>query len=626
MKKITLIASLLFATLSSQVVAESVFSCDFSQGLEGFTVYDEDGKKPNNDAINFGFSAEGSSWIAVDYNKNSCAASNSSFSPLAGANDWLVTPAITVTTANTFSFDVATAGYKDGQIKIGQFSVYLSTTGSAVSDFTTVIEENVTANNEWKNMAYDMSAYEGQTIYLAIVNTAKSKDALLVDNISVGTESLAKIEILYDRIQENTTQGQVIDVAMTVGAIEDITSLNATLTCGDYVENFDVEEFRLPTGMEYWFEMNLPAPTPGEPQVFEVAVLLNKKETIIKKGEVLTQAYQPAKRVVFEEQTGTWCGYCPRGHVIMEELEQEYPYSYIGIASHINDVMANYDYSSYLSGVFGESGAPLGRANRISDCIDPSQFHDYYNRYISKPAFADLSLNAYWKDSETIELRTTATFALSATNFETRLEYIILEDDINVPGNSNYNQNNYYAGGSKGEMGGYEDKPATVPAAEMFYDDVVRRVIADKVGEGIKGSLPTEITKGEAYTHSVETTVPESVLKLENCEFVVLLINYETGEVLNAAKCNTINDDDAVERVVADNARVYAINGAARVELNTVAQVEVNVYATDGSLVYAATPRQVNGQTTIDCPVAARGVYIVNVVCDGIAQAYKVIL
>lgn len=627
MKKLSFIASLLISTLAFNATAETVFSWDFTQGLEGFTTYDEDGKKPNNDAINFGFSSEGSSWILADYEKNYCAASNSSYSPLSAANDWLVTPAITVATANTFSFDVASVGYKDGQVKVGQFSVYLSTTGNSVADFTTVLAEKVTAEKDWKNVGYDLSDYAGQTVYLAIVNTGKSKDALLVDNIIVGSESLAKIEVMYDRIQENTTQGQKIDVAMTVGYIEDITSLNATLTCGDFTSNFDVDEFRLSPGMEYWFEMGpLPAPTPGDPQVFEISVLLNKKENIVVDGEILTQAYQPAKRVVFEEQTGTWCKWCPRGHVAMEELEATYPDSYIGIASHINDIMANYNYSQYLSGELGDTGAPMGRVNRISTNIDPSAFMGYYNDYITRPAFADITLNAYWADETTINLTSTTTFALSANNFETRLEYIILEDDINVPGNDTYNQMNAYSGGSNGEMGGYEDMPSVVPAADMFYDDVVRRVITDVVGEGIKGSLPTAITKGEAYTHTVTTDVPASVLKLENCEFIVLLLDYATGEVLNAAKCTTINDDDAVEKVAAEDARVYAIGNAVRVELNTVAQVEVAVYAIDGSLVYAAAPRQVNGQVAIDCPVAAHGVYVVNVVCDGAAKAYKVIL
>ena len=39
----------------------------------------------------------------------------------------------------------------------------------------------------------------------------------------------------------------------------------------------------------------------------------------------------PVKRVVFEEATGTWCGWCPRGTVALEELAVNYPNTAIGI-------------------------------------------------------------------------------------------------------------------------------------------------------------------------------------------------------------------------------------------------------------------------------------------------------
>lgn len=627
MKKLTLIASLIFCGISMTSVAETVFEWDFAKGLEGFTTYDEDRAKPNNDAIHFGFDAEGSSWIVAERDKNYCAASNSTYQQLARANNWLVTPAITVTKENVFSFDASSVGYKEGTPKVGEFSVYLSTAGNAVEDFTTVLAEKETAGSEWTNFGYDLSEYAGKTVYLAIVNEGRSKDALLVDNLFVGTISMADLSLVYTRMQENVSAGQRILVNMSIGYIDNITSIDATLTCGDFTSQRTITGIDLEAGSEYSFQFNdaLPAPTAGEPQVFEVSVLLNDKETVTASGEIISQAYQPAKRVVFEEKTGTWCKWCVRGHYYMEWMEETYPDTYIGIASHNGDVMQNYDYNAYLVAALGD-GAPLGRVNRASEVIDPYQFPDKYKSYIGTPAYADISIAADWIGNGTIKLTSTTTFALTSSNLETRLEYIILEDDINVPGNNNYNQLNGYAGGGSGDFFGYENKPSVILAEDMFYDDVVRRVISDEVGKGIKGSLPTTVTKGEAYTHSIETTVPQSVFVLDNCEFVVLLLDFATGEVLNAAKCSTINYPEAVEKVADNNARVYAANGTVCVELNTVAQVDVNIYATDGSLVYAATPRQVNGMTAINCPVDARGVYLVNVVCDGVAKTYKVIL
>lgn len=627
MKKLTLIASLLVCSFSMMMVAETVYQCDFANGLEGFTTYDEDGAKPNNDAIQFGFNAEGSSWMLVAKDKNYCAASNSTYQGMKAANDWLVTPAINVAEANVFSFDAATVGYSNGTMKVGLFSVYISTTGNAVEDFTTALAVEEMPTSEWENFGYDLSEYAGKTVYLAIVNEARTKDALIVDNLFVGTISMAEMTAVYTRMQENTSAGQRILVNMTIGYIENITSIDATLTCGDFTTQRTITDIDLEAGTEYSFQFNeaLPAPTAGEPQAFEVSVVLNGKETIKTQGEILSQAYQPTKRVVCEEQTGTWCGACPRGHVCMEEMDELYPDTYIGIASHFNDIMQNYDYNAYLNGMIGKS-APIGRVMRSGEACDPLDFKSLYKYFIGTPAYADLSIKADYTADGKIKLTSTTTFALSASNLETRLEYIIVEDDVNVPDNKNYDQTNYYAGGAQGKMGGYENLPSVVESKDMFYDDVVRRAITDEVGQGIMGSLPTAITKGEAYTHSVETSVPKSILVLDNCEFIVLLLDYTTGEILNAARCSTINYPEAVDKVADNNTRVYAVNGHVRVELNTVAQAAVNIYAADGSLVYAATPRQVNGQTTINCPVAARGVYLVNVVCDGVAQTYKVIL
>lgn len=635
MKKLTLIASLLFCGLSLNVAAETAFEWDFTNGLEGFTIYDEDGRKPNSNAVQFGFDPEGSSWIWVAQDKNYCAASNSTFQKMGEASDWLITPAIKVGESNVLSFDAATVGYKQGVVKIGDFSVFISTTGNAVEDFTTALAENEMPEKDWQNFGYDLSDYAGQTVYIAIVNVGKTKDALLVDNLFVGNIAMADIVPVYTRMQESLSYGQRITVDMNVGYIENVTSIEATLTCGDFTTTRTISDINLETGSEYSFQFNdaLPAPTAGVPQAFEISALLNGKETVKAKGEILSQAYQPVKRIVCEEQTGTWCKWCVRGHVMMEEMEELYPDTYIGIASHINDVMQNYDYSSYFSSIAeiyvgsqDKNGAPYGRVNRHSEVCDPQDFKQLYKSYIDRPAYADIALAAEMTADKNIKLTTTTTFALSASNLETRLEYIVLEDDINVPGNNNYNQYNGYAGGSYGEMGGYENKPAIVPAADMFYDDVVRRVVSDEVGQGIIGSVPTAITQGEAYTHSIEMDVPTSVMVLDNCEFVVLLLDFATGEVLNAAKCSTLNYPEAVEKVADDNARVYAAGGSVRVELNATAQVEVNVYATDGTLVYAAAPRQVNGQATIECPVAMRGVYLVNVVCDGAAHTYKVVL
>lgn len=631
MKKIVLFASMLFGGLTMSFAAETAYECDFSKGLDGFTVYDEDGKKPQTAAVQTGFNSAGDSWIEGSYMKNPLVISNSTHSPIGRAEDWLITPAITVGEGHLFQFDAISLSYSAAN-KVGQFTVKLSTTGVAVEDFTVELASKVSSPSQWTTFGYDLSEYAGQTVYLAIINEGLSKDILGIDNLFVGIPPIAKMEAVYTRIQKNPVRGQRISVNVTAGMGDAVTSLTAKLICGDFSTERTMTGLSIEKGKVYTFQFDedLPAPTPGESQVFDVEVLINDVETITTSGEIITQAFQPAKRVVCEEQTGTWCGWCPRGHVYMEQMDEDYPDTYIGIASHIGDVMQNYDYANYLSGIIG-GGAPSGRVQRdaASAGCDPSNFPSLYKTHINTPALADIAIYAEWVDDthSALWLSTTTTFALNARNFETRLEYVIVEDDVNVPGNNNYDQANYYAGGSSGNMGGYESKASTVPASDMFYDDVVRGVVTDEMGSGIKGSVPTAIVKGQAYTHTVKVDVPSSVREVENCEFIVLLLDYETGLVLNAARCSEVNAPNALEGVTTDNnTRAYAANGGVRVDVNANAQVEVNIYATDGTLVYAASPRRVNGVATIDCPISGRGVYLVNVVCDGVAKTHKVVL
>lgn len=628
MKKIILSSVFSFCAIGAALAVNTPWSCDFSQGGEGFTCYDEDGEVPSVSAQKYGFSPDGASWIFGTYEKEYVAMSNSSHKKAtATAKDWLITPAVTLGEGNTLSFKAYTVAYSNTQ-RVATIDVLLSTTGVAVEDFTTVLlaDELITDGV----CGVDLSAYAGQTIHIAIVNKSRGKDMLVVDDFFVGVMPIATVKAKYTRLQENASVGQRIAVELTAGYGDAVTSIDATLTCGDFSTNYAEDGLTLEAGAAYVFQFDeiLPAPTAGEGQYFEVSVLVNGTETVTADGEIITQAYQPTKRVVCEEQTGTWCGYCPRGHVFMEQMDEQYPDTYIGIASHINDIMQYYDYSHYLD--WGGS-APMGRVQRdnATTGCDPSDFPTLYNDYINVPALADLAITAEWKDDTKSEilLTTNTTFALNARYLATRLEYIIVEDDVHQPDNSLYDQSNYFAGGQYGQMGGYEGKSNPVPASEMYYDDVVRYVITGELGEGIAGSVPTQIEKGVTYKHWATTTIPANVFNIENCEFIVLLLDFETGVVLNAAKCNTISDPTSVDAVVNDaTTRAYATEGGVRVEVNADAQVEVNVYTTDGRLVYAAAPRYVSGKSVVDCRVAGRGVYLVNVVCDGVAKTHKVVL
>lgn len=63
---------------------------------------------------------------------------------------------------------------------------------------------------------------------------------------------------------------------------------------------------------------------------------------------VSAETYYPRK-IVMEEETGTWCGWCVRGIETIERMHTKYPDNFIAIALHTSDRMSNPENYSELT-------------------------------------------------------------------------------------------------------------------------------------------------------------------------------------------------------------------------------------------------------------------------------------
>lgn len=235
--------------------------------------------------------------------------------------------------------------------------------------------------------------------------------------------------------------------------------------------------------------------------------------------------YIPAKMVVGEEATGTWCGYCPRGAVYMEYMAETYPDSWIGIAVHNNDPMVVPEYDAGIQSWI--SGYPSGLIDRSGD-YDPLDFEEAYNERIAKFSPAELMIESQSLVGGVLTFEVTATFYAKVANFN--LNAVLLEDYVTGTG-SGYAQANYYSGGGLGEMGGYEDLPNPVPAADMVYMDVARALPGG--WRGVEGSLPDTVYAGESFSYAFTVALDES-WDYDNMQIVGMLINTNSGEIENA--------------------------------------------------------------------------------------------
>ena len=96
-------------------------------------------------------------------------------------NDWLISPQLSPSTGDaTFSFWAAnvSSSYLD------RYNVKLSTTSNNVEDFTVTLAANIAPAYNWAQYSYSLSAYTGQTVYVAIQAISTDMGRLLIDDVS----------------------------------------------------------------------------------------------------------------------------------------------------------------------------------------------------------------------------------------------------------------------------------------------------------------------------------------------------------------------------------------------------------------------------------------------------------
>ena len=221
--------------------------------------------------------------------------------------------------------------------------------------------------------------------------------------------------------------------------------------------------------------------------------------SIILIGTSLMAQSSPAK-VLIEEHTGAWCGYCPDGHVILDQLLANNPTNTIGVMVHNGDGM-DFGYGNSLS-AFYVTGFPQGTINRRSAAISrnlwvsttasilaqgPTSVTVSFDSVLYNPSLRKLNvyMKAYFTGNEAGDIR---------------FNGILVEDAITGTG-PNYDQSNYFNTTSNHPMYGLGN-----PIVGYVHDKVARTYFGGPFGT--LNSLPTTITAGSTYIKHYTFTVP----------------------------------------------------------------------------------------------------------------------
>lgn len=105
------------------------------------------------------------------------------FSRNAPNNDWMISPQITIENGDYIELFARTANDEWG---LEEMRVLVSENTSNTSDFVTLHPSaTLEVPTTWTNYNYDLSAYAGKTVYLAINCVSNDKYALLVDDVTL---------------------------------------------------------------------------------------------------------------------------------------------------------------------------------------------------------------------------------------------------------------------------------------------------------------------------------------------------------------------------------------------------------------------------------------------------------
>lgn len=205
---------------------------------------------------------------------------------------------------------------------------------------------------------------------------------------------------------------------------------------------------------------------------------------------------QSLQKVVIEEFTGAWCGYCPDGALILEDILTQQPNA-IGVSIHNGDAM--YNSTGGLIESFFNPAFPQAVFNRNGAAISRGSWAGAANTALLGNPVVTVSIDSagYNPTSRTLKVKVKAHFLRDTTGM-LRLNVFLTEDDVTGTG-TGYNQVNYYNGTS-----GHPYQGAGNPIVGFVHNHVFRDALG--TAWGLNGSLPDSVFAGEDYTYTFTRT------------------------------------------------------------------------------------------------------------------------
>lgn len=331
-------------------------------------------------------------------------------------------------------------------------------------------------------------------------------------------------------------------------------------------------------------------------------------------AEVIAVGTWPTKRILFEEGTGTWCGFCPRGTVAMDNFAEEHPNTATQVAVHNGDPMVVTAYDSYIGGMI--SGYPSMVIDR-KYVADPSELFDYYDLLKDYFAFAEVTMGTPTVSGSTVTVPVSIVPAVEINNAKGL--FVITESNLSGPAETSWDQVNYYSdafASDQGSLEGWDDQPYEVPNTKYHF---VARYTNNPAGSST--DIPSTMEAGETYNITLTAELGSSWTE-ENLQYSFTLLD-EDGIALNSSMSATpsLLPVLSISNTVANVSDLKAYPNPASSNLNisfgskTTLDATISVVNILGQEVYRQQDKIALGNNvkTIDVTNLTAGTYFVNI-------------
>lgn len=223
------------------------------------------------------------------------------------------------------------------------------------------------------------------------------------------------------------------------------------------------------------------------------------------------------KRVLVEDYTGTWCGWCPRvsyGMKLLSEQSDAAVFVAIHRAPSGTADPFTYDDADDLELLINQPGYPKGFLNRLTQWSFPEPDNLGQAIAFTQGANPKVGIKMISNiENNQIDLTVSALFAKDFENL--KLVVYLLENGLVYP---QVNYTSYYEGEN--------------PIEDYVHNYTLRQTLTDIVGD----ELNNQDTRDESeFTRTFNLNLPDNVTDVNEIDFVAFLTDAE-GHVINARK------------------------------------------------------------------------------------------